>query len=421
MDLLHLKAKLIGRPYRGPEDGGSDAGRAAREGGNFGGTGSYGSGSAAGGSGGDPSGRGGGNGGGSATMADPNQGPQPPTMGDPNAGPPEPSSWQSGGWSSGSAFSGPITGEAWNNAPAPVDATRSMVAGQPATVDSAVATDNSPTKRMLDQAKKDAVGNLVDRYGNPVYSGDTARAIQSGGLIAGPTGALQAFSKDNTKAVNGQSFDSIREGIANGTIDPNGMISQSQTYAQALGVKDYAEPVMKGIANVAMMAVPAPLKIAASALANYDKTGSASQAITGGIKDYVSSLAMGKLNSAIGKALGPEIGGALSTVNQAGSLVNAVTGEKAAPTFNPAGLIASKLGIGSSSMPAIGSSMPDGGTPIPTGGWSSGGGGGSAQAPQQQAPQAAVAQPVSTAPTDGLIGDVAKWFRDGRGTLKKGY
>lgn len=174
------------------------------------------------------------------------------------------------------------------------------------------------------------VQGLTDRFGNPVYTGDTGKAIRDGQLHDDGTGTLTSTWSQPGVATNGQSFDSIRAGILNGTIDPNAMLSNTQTYAQALGVNDYATPALNTIGTMFKMATPGYGALQTLANAYNNPAGTAADLGGGLIGNYLSrQFGLGALSPVLTAALK---GGLSAAVNGGDAAAGAETAAQRAGT-----------------------------------------------------------------------------------------
>jgi hypothetical protein len=202
--------------------------------------------------------------------------------------------------------------------------------------------------------------------------------------------------------------------IASGAVNPNDSLpgNPNQTYAQALGVVDYANPAMQGVANLAMMAMPAPMKLGINFAKSMNDGSSFGDALTQAAKDFVTGKAIGAVNQSVGQALGPDTAKVLGDYNKYASYADAF-GAKV-PTVSAGGIIANQLGLGTSGMTGTNASMTDGSTPnIPVSGWSSGNG------QTSQAPMVAPATPtaaptqITSTPVNASLGDMTAAFNSG--------
>ncbi len=258
---------------------------------------------------------------------------------------------------------------------------------------------------------RDAIRGMLG-YGTQDGSTLAARAAVNGNTVG------QQMAQEGVKQgdmFNGDaSYNDLRamRNTVGGKADsPN----PGQTLDQAIGIKDYVEPALKGIINVAQMAIPAPIKAGINVATGIANGQDPATAVKDAAMSMLTGKALGAVNQAVGGALGPEAAKALGTYNQAASVANAFGAD--APTASLSGIIADKLGLGTPSMTGTRASMSDGSTPdIKVGGWSSGGGG----TPVDSAPAAPVAPAApSSAPVDGLMGNLSQWFNGGARTLKK--
>jgi hypothetical protein len=135
-------------------------------------------------------------------------------------------------------------------------------------------------------------------------------------------------------------------------------------------------------ANFAMSSVPGGgvLMGLKNAAQSHENGASWGDAISSAAKGILGGIVSSRINSEIGKALGPDVSAALNGYNKVASVANlASTGSL--PSINPGGAITQAV-IGptaaqpNQSVIQGGDTSPDG-TQLPVGGWSSGSGGGS--------------------------------------------
>lgn len=301
-------------------------------------------------------------GGNTPTMADPNQGPPAPSMADPNEGPQQAPSPGYYGWSSGGDF--------YNSAPTTADA-------QQYASPMGVPNEGPPKPTMGDPNEGPQYKSLAERLG-----------VKFGVSKDDYFNNRTTYERDDAMGLVGDALN--RAGQIAISAVPGG--SAMMTIGKALDAMD------KGMSFA-------------------DAAKAAAFGIGGG-------LVAGKINSAVGQALGPDVSKAIGTYNQFGSLAN-LANPGSVPAFNPGsqavGYARDAFGVPSLGAPS-GMTTPSGDPVQSYGGWSSGssGGGGSSGVPDSlpQAPQAA--QPMLSAPINGQLGNVTEWFRKGQGTLKKG-
>lgn len=165
---------------------------------------------------------------------------------------------------------------------------------------------------------------------------------------------------------------------------------------------------LSGVASATGMG---PLLTAAKAYAAYensqktDKPMTAMDAIMGALTDVGGNMVAGRINGAIGKAVGPAFG----QLNQAGALYGMVTGERV-PNIGASVVGSIKDELGLSGVPNTKTVSQPNGTDVmqvdnlPTGGWSSGSSGSSSSS--QSAPAAPVVSPKSSERVDGSFGSI---------------
>jgi hypothetical protein len=142
-----------------------------------------------------------------------------------------------------------------------------------------------------------------------VFSGEIARQIMAGNLTFDAQGRLTDKTLgDVTHATNGQSFKDLHAGLGlwakdptlAGAIDPNSMISQTQTAGQADGINEYANPAMKAIVNYIKAATPLGTVTNGIQAVNGYMNGEGAGALT----HFLGGMAGNYLGGAAAKAVG---------------------------------------------------------------------------------------------------------------------